>query len=456
VISIVSALLKPKEEMVPMGSLQAQSIHFQYAIYYLPLPSSDPSPLLPLLLADAKHWLTVADSMREAPDDPLVHAYHCDKVKEKYAPPDVEYLRLSGRGLTRGQAEKLQKCERAFIMDFGHPGGKVWEALETANRVAELLARETGGLLWDEQTREVFTPDEWHRRRVASWTAPIPEVWCHTTIHTYQPDKTVRAITLGMSKFGLPDVVIEDFSWSMERGMGNVINLFCQFMAEGAVVKESGAFDLDLRALKDKKLRDREMKSLQSNATAVALLTLKKGKWEKGDPHNRLIEIAFDRYSGSDVHARQEQMLCSLFGSEDKIIRVRHDERLLAASETAKAKLPLLYEAFTTGLEPGEFILVKAPFATIYCGYEWMWVEVTTWKGNQLKGILKNEPFDIPTLHAGQPVELKQEDVFDYVRHYRDGREEGNETGAIIEKMQRRSGKQRNRRGHARRRRDTA
>jgi uncharacterized protein YegJ (DUF2314 family) len=434
VISIALALRascskEPKEEMVSMSSLRAQSIHFQYAIYYLPLPSRDPSALLPLLLADEKHWLKVVNEMEEAPNDPLVHAYSCDKVQEKYAPPDVEYLQLFGRGLTREQAEKLHKCERAFIMDFGHPGRRVWEALQTANRVAEMMARETGGLLWDEETREVFRPDEWHKRRVASWTDLVPNVSDHTTIHSYKSDEYVRAITLGMSKFGLPDVVIEDFSWSLNRNMGNLINSFCQSMAEGAVVKESGPFDL-------------EMESLKSNSTAVALLTLKKGTWEEGDPKNRLIEIAFDRYSGSDVHARQENMLSSLFGWEDRLTTVRHDEQLLAASRNAKAKLPMLYKAFTKGLEPGEFILVKAPFETTDGGNEWMWVEITAWKGNKIKGLLKNEPSNIPSLHGGQLVEVKQEDVFDYMRHYPDGREEGNETGAIIEKMQAQSEKQ--------------
>jgi uncharacterized protein YegJ (DUF2314 family) len=327
-------------------------------------------------------------------------------------------------------------------MDFGHPGRRVWEALQTANRVAEMMARETGGLLWDEETREVFRPDEWHKRRVASWTDLVPNVSDHTTIHSYKSDEYVRAITLGMSKFGLPDVVIEDFSWSLNRNMGNLINSFCQSMAEGAVVKESGPFDLDLRALKNKKVRDLQMESLKSNSTAVALLTLKKGTWEEGDPKNRLIEIAFDRYSGSDVHARQENMLSSLFGWEDRLTTVRHDEQLLAASRNAKAKLPMLYKAFTKGLEPGEFILVKAPFETTDGGNEWMWVEITAWKGNKIKGLLKNEPSNIPSLHGGQLVEVKQEDVFDYMRHYPDGREEGNETGAIIEKMQAQSEKQ--------------
>ena len=45
-------------------------------------------------------------------------------------------------------------------------------------------------------------------------------------------------------------------------------------------------------------------------------------------------------------------------------------------------------------------------------------------------------PFHIPELHAGQVVKVRQKDVFDYIRSYADGREEGNETGKILQKMQ--------------------
>ena len=140
--------------------------------------------------------------------------------------------------------------------------------------------------------------------------------------------------------------------------------------------------------------------------------------------------------------AKQEALLSSLFGWEDAITPVKHNEALLAASQRAKAKLPALRKDFAAGLNPGEFIQVKAPFKTPDGGQEWMWVEITAWEGANIKGILKNEPFNIPSLHAGQIVQVKQEDVFDYIRQYPDGRQEGNETGAIIEKMQKTTGGQ--------------
>jgi len=427
---------RPDRDAIQKGTLMDASIRFQYAIYYLPLPTSDPLVALKDLLTREENSPELVDELPEAPAKPVITAQSLTEVQTEYAPPDIESLQYFGRGLSRQQAEELQKCRHVFILDFAHQRAHVWEGLRSANRVLEAIARETDGLLWDEQTREVFTPDEWHKRRIDGWMQGVPDISKHTTIHAYKADEYIRAITLGMSKFGLPDVVVEEFSWSLNRTMGHLINLLCQSIAEGAVVERAGEFDLDIREIRHSDVRDPQIDSLKPNGTGVARLTLSKGQWEEGDPPNRLIEIGFDRYPGRDVHAQQEELLSSLFGWEDSLNYVKHDEELLAASKRAKARLPKLRDLFARGLEPGEYIQVKAPFETPDGGQEWMWVEITSWKGNRIKGLLKNEPFDIPSLHSGQIVKVNQQDVFDYIRYFPDGTQEGNETGAIIEKMQ--------------------
>ena len=161
-----------------------------------------------------------------------------------------------------------------------------------------------------------------------------------------------------------------------------------------------------------------------------------KGKWEEGDPFNRLVEIAFSAEQDGDSHAAQDKLLSSLYGWEDEIAQVRHTKELLAASQRAKEKLPMLKQAFLTGLAPGEYIEVKAPFATPDGGQEWMWVEIIAWREEKITGMLKNEPYNIPSLHGGQSVVVNQQDIFDYLWRHADGRQDGNETGAIIMKMQ--------------------
>ncbi len=422
-------------QSIPSGSPMADAMRFQFAVFFPPKSTEDPLAVLSSLLEkqrDAPEWI------RKPPDKlakPVLMAV-VERDLRRYAPPDVESLRYFGRGLSREQGLALQKSGQVLILNFGHSKRYVWRALRAASELVEGIARKTGGLIWDEETREIFTPDAWHKNRLDSWTGVIPDVTVHTTIHAYNTGTYVRAITLGMAKFGLPDVVVTEFSWSLNRNVGHLINALAQAMAEGAAFSPSGEYLLDFRAIKNKTLRDKYLGSLLANSSAKARLTFRPGVPDQGDPDNRLLEITFDGYPGNDVHARQTAMMDALFGWHDEVKRVRHDPVLESASQKARTSLPALRAVFNKGLVPGEYVQVKAPFVTPSGSKEWMWVEVTEWKSGAIRGVLKNEPFDIPDLHGGQEVRVEEAEVFDYIRHFADGREEGNETGKILEKMQ--------------------
>lgn len=436
VLLLPSLASAAQQQRFPGGSPVSNTVAFQYAVYFLPIPSKNPLAVLQTALRIKPTNPKLVSEPPRTLAKPVMTAHLVKDVANRYPAPDLKALQHFARGLSRQQVQALQQSQQALVMNFGHSRTHVWSALKAATEIVEAIARETNGLIWDEETREIFTPDEWQKRRLAAWTGKIPDVTTHTTIHAYSSGEYVRAISLGMAKFGLPDVVVQNFSWSLNRDIGHLVNALSQSMAEGGRIATAGEYELNFRTIKNRGMRDLYMKALKPNATAVARLTLMQGVSEEGDPRNRLIEIAFDRYPGTDIHARQDAMLSSLFGWEDAIKRIRHDEQLDAASKRARSKLPALREAFSKGLAPGEYIQVKAPFATPNNSREWMWVEVTEWKGSEISGLLKNEPFDIPDLHGGQIVQVREEDVFDYLRRYPNGKEDGNETTKIILKMQ--------------------
>lgn len=431
-----SPLLAAKEQpLVPAGSLMSKSIHFQFAVYYLPTPKKDPVKVLKKLLRAKGTSFKLVDKISKSPKRLYIQARLEKNVAKEYSAPDLDSLKYSGRGLSKKQARALQKSQQALIVNFAYPSKDVWNGLHAATELMESLARKTNGILWDEMTRETFSLAAWKDRRLANWKNGVPDISKHITIHAYKSGEFIRAITLGMEKFGLPDVVVDNFAWSSNSSVGSVMNLFSQVMAEGAVVTKAGEFDLNIKSIKHPGVREPQLKSLMKNAKAVARLSLRQGIWEEGDPRNHLIQLKFDRYKGHDVHAKLDAMISSLFGSEDSIKYIKHNAALEIESEKAKARLPALRKDFNAGLQPGEFIQVKAPFPVPGGGSEWMWVEVSKWKGNAIEGLLKNEPFNIPDLHAGQMVKVNQQDVFDYIRRYPNGKEIGNKTAEIISKM---------------------
>ncbi|HEY2352731.1 MAG TPA: DUF2314 domain-containing protein [Candidatus Acidoferrum sp.] len=416
--------------------MMANSVKFEYAVYLLPKSAKDPEAVFRKLIAKNFSQLKIVEEISTNPAEALVSGHFQRNVAKEYAPPGLESLRHAGHGLTPAQEHALQKTTEAFILQFAYPRELVWTALRNADLLVEGVARHTGGLVWDEATREVFTPDAWHERRLASWPGGIPDVHTQTVVHIYQDGEFIREITLGMEKAGLPDVVVEGASWSMESRIAGLINEFCQVMAEGQLLAVPGKAEMNVQTIRNDAVRTERMKSFYANATGIAHLYLKIGQKQDGDADNRLIEITAERYTGPDIHAKQDRMVSCTFGAEpDKVKYIKHDDQLLDASRKARLKLPELKEAFRKGLPPGEHIDLKAPFES-WSGHEWMWIEVTGWKDQKITGLLQNEPADVADLHAGQLVEVKEEDIFDYVRYYADGHKQGNATGEIIERME--------------------
>ena len=426
---------EPGPTLLSEGPLFDERAWFCFAIYYLPTPGSEPLAALRRELEasfpDFRLVPKLASDLEGACVAGLLEKY----VQTEFAPPSVEALRQWGFGVSEEQAKQVQQSREALLLRFVVPRAEVWERGREACRLALALARATGGLLWDEETRECFSPDAWQRRRLAEWESGIPDLSEHITIHVYRTNGYCRAVTLGMVKFALPDVVVNDLSWSNQRSIGHLINVVCQRMAEGQAVGRGGRFPIDLDAVAHPGVRQRRLDGLLEHATREADLVLAEAEPDEGDPDNLLAEIRFDRYQGVNVQARHEALLDALFGWEDDLHPVTHTEAVLEASRRAREKLPELRKAYQAGLAPGEYLMVKAPFKTPDGGNEWMWVEVTGWPGTTLRGILQNRPVDVPDLDAGEEVYVKQADVFDYIRQHPDGRQEGNETGKLFEKQ---------------------
>lgn len=432
VVFLCGCSKKARQKIAPADPPMTDYIRFEYGVYMMPVHKKDPQVVLRRALNTQFPRLKLVEQLPSEPQVAIVEARFERDAQHEYAPPSLESLKYSGMGLTDQEKKDLRGTQEAFILVFAHPKEDVWTALHAANDLIETVARETGGLVWDEETREVYSPDAWHKQRIGEWKEGVPNISTQMVIHIYENGEYLRAISLGMSKAGLPDAVIQELPETSAKQAGDLIDFFVQTVAEGRALPKTGQFKLDLRAIQNASLRDPQLKSLKSNGTGVACLTLREAAPEEGDPKNRLVELSFDSYSGKDRLAREDAAVSLFFGREDTLTQVEHTDQLLEESSKEKSKLPMLHRNFDSGLRPGEYILVKAPFKTPDGGNEWMWVEVRSWNGDKIKGVLENDPENVPGLQAGQIVEVQESGLFDYIRHYPDGHEEGNTTGAVM------------------------
>ncbi len=433
---------EPGRETATAGDLREGFGYAGFVFYFLPEPAADPAGTF-VDLAKAAFPKTEPEELgredRWDPERPMVGFLTESAPLEDFPTPDKAQLRFLARGVSEDDAAAMAETDRAFVLRVAYPKDAIWENLRAANGLAASFAEATNALIWDSTTRELFSPDSFRARRIETWPAGegAPDIRHQITIHAYKKEDGdfCRAVTLGMRKFALPDVAFEDFTWSDNRLAGNLINLACQHLAESAGFDSPADAELAVSKIQNTALRASLEAQIIGKGTGSAHVEILLGKWEEGDAANRLIEIGCRHYLGKNLQLRQARLFEDLFGSEDAIVNVSHDEEILAASERARAMLPALRRFVERGLPPGGHLLLKAPFARDDGGNEWMWVEVLGWKDeNTVRGILRNDPFHIKGLHAGGEVEFAEDDVFDYLLRKPDGSTEGNETGKLIQR----------------------
>ncbi|VBA39803.1 hypothetical protein LAUMK136_03175 [Mycobacterium attenuatum] len=407
-------------DLIPAGPLVDDPIVYTFAIYYLPMPSTDPIGTLDVLLANKFEVLHVADFISGDEKIPTLRPWLTVDPRNDCPPPSPDFIQLVNHGMSSQQAAALQNTKAALVLDFIYTAEHTWHGLRAALQLTGQLAAATSGVIWDDESREFFTPAAWNETRIDRWNDVVPEIDDHTTIRAYETGgQMMRAVTLGMRKFGLPDVVVNGFPRSAGGLIGNLVSAFCQAIADGLTIQRHGEFDLDIRRIRP-------------DATGTAPLTVKMGTHQAGDPNNRLLEITFDRGTGDDVHTRRHAVLTAVFGSGSTVVSTTHGDALNAASQQARTKLPVLRALFNDGLAPGEWLQLKAPFDAADGVREWMWVEVTSWTDDAITGFLVNGPASNLGLHAGQTVEIAESTVFDYMHKRSDGVVEGNETERLI------------------------
>lgn len=395
-------------------------VGFEFALYFAPAPKTDPEQALTRLLVkefkSLRDYVTVRHKWSDIAD---------------YAPPTPDSFRYLTVDLEMAQGAAMAQSERVFILGFEALPSDLLRANREANALTHRLAELTDGLPWDEECRLVYSRAAWHKKRVASWQGDVPDVRGHVNVRAYRNPDLVRIITLGLRKFGVPDLVVAQTPAGGSRAVGNAVNACAQRMLEGQPF-DGRRFELVLADIRHDGMRTSALTNPLEGATGRATLRLSETPREQGDPHNRLLALEFPDAVGKSPLEQQAAALAALYGAEDPIIgRKAGDQALKAASEKARAAFFAKTAEFRKGLQPNERLVVKVPFK-IANQVEYMWVEVVGWKTASIEGILMNDSHFDKDLREGRRLSVDLMDVYDYIHYKPDGTEEGNETGKII------------------------
>jgi uncharacterized protein YegJ (DUF2314 family) len=350
---------------------------------------------------------------------------------EEMPPPSLEELAYFGQGLSPEQSKEAATRQHGVALLLVDDPARVSTNIARQSALVLALAKRLDGYIWDEDTRQLFTPEAFEARA----SAGAPSVLDHVSMHAYRNGELVRIVTLGMSKFGLPDVESNHVAAADSRSTGMLMNVLCALLIQGDRPAGDGSMELALGAVRDPKLQ--AAPDVIDGAARRARVFVRRTRGQEGDASETLLELFFGEGDDRYIHERRQATLAAFFGATDGIVSVEHDAEILAASARAKERLAALKPTFERGLEAGEHLAVKAPFPMDDGGDEWMWVEVVRWQGTTIDGILMNDPEQVSGLVSGSKVIVKQADVFDYIFTHADGSAEGNETGEILQRKAR-------------------
>jgi len=416
------------QKLIPSGKLNDNQIFFEFAIYFSKDSKVQKSDVVNLIKKNYSN-IEILDSM---PMPGMVKKsqlfmQEIIDVENEFKAPDLNYLKYFGHGMSEEQKQILQSSSYVIVFDFFCEEDQLFNTLKNANQLLTELPLHKNDILFDSETRECFTKSHWFENRINN--NKNIDVTNHITMHLYPNGDYCRVITLGMIKFGLPDIVIENVSCQSDYTMMNLVNLVAQTTLEKKYIDKAGKLKLDIESISNSSLKSFFMLTLEDNAEKSAEVNLIEGKWEEGDPENRLIEIAFSKINPQVEH---DSLTSKLFGFKDEITYASHDDEIKAASQRAKDKLPELYEKFSKRLPETSSLYLKFKFTNKNNEGEWMWVEIIKWESDMVQGLLNNDPQVATHLKSGQMVSKNVNEMFDYIFYHSDGTQEGNETGKIM------------------------
>lgn len=402
--------------------------------------SQDEFSILSEVTAKANEILKEFKRTAEIPDSITIEGYQVSFSKAgetDFEMPDPEEMSYAMTDLSEDEIKSLPKTKSSLTFVFFGTQLNVLNKQRAINQFVYAMMENKKAIAYDLSTVEFFGPVAWKEHRIENLKDENPNMTGQVNMHVYREDEFCRVITMGMSKFALPEISVKNFTCSDSNPFGNLVNAAIQTLYENPFINGDSTLTVDLRKIRNKELQNFLVSNLKAEANQLATINLRSVEPEEGDNPSPQLLIAFTDAEKGSPQMEANAVIDSLFGWEDAIDYTAHDEELLKASGQAKRQLPKLKKLFLAGLEPGYSIMVKVPFKTPSGGNEWMWVEVTKWKTSKMEGILQNEPFEIPDLKVGTLVNYDEADIFDYLLNKPDGSYEGNETGKIIEKRER-------------------
>ncbi|MBK9033258.1 MAG: DUF2314 domain-containing protein [Myxococcales bacterium] len=333
----------------------------------------------------------------------------------------AQSMRYFARGFDDAETAALLAAPRALGVMVGGDATRVGDLVAGTAAVARAGGAAARGWIVDPNTRETFTRAAFDERR----PEPLPQASTNMVVVDHVADDAGGLFleSAGLARFGLPELYLGGVPPWFPEAANEMFNAAAQELIE------RGALPRDTLTTPPWPENARALRDHGGTGRVTFDVTWSLGD-EADDPDAEpMLELTLP---GGPFAERISAARRAFFGLEADKLLSGDPAKLEAARARALVALAALAPRFARGVPDLEALHVKAPFTTDHGGIEWMWVEVRTWQGQRITGILSNQPDDIAALKEGAEVEVRQDELFDYVHQRADGTTAGGETNRIL------------------------
>lgn len=343
--------------------------------------------------------------------------------------PGKETWDTVAAGLTPAEREALGKARTAVTFRANAPFAKEHVAARAGLAVARVLGEGLDGFVYDEATRRI---QRWQDVPVIAAPLGAPAFDPRTIVVELhrQEDGTARAVTLGMMRWGCPDLALQGANMDAGPRLALVLDAVAARLALGEDRTPIAVTLEDVARVTGRRAED--LSSSPGDARKAELDVIAPER-EEGDPDNELVELVPGDGGGREAW---DVIVANLFGVPRTVTSESEDRELNEVARRARGTLAAGIERFERGQGA---LFVKGPFvippdARLDGGptTETLWVDVAACDAKLCTGVLAGDPVAPANVAAGKTTSVERGQVVDWVVRQRDGGAIGGESLKVL------------------------
>jgi hypothetical protein len=310
------------------------------------------------------------------------------------------------RGLSAGERARVAKLPRVVVIRVATPAGSKALALRTAIAATAVVARDVGGVVWDQLLARFEDARVFASHAV---TEPLESsAFRRDRVEVlYEPkgEGLVRVLTAGLSRWGAPDVEAAAVPTPVSARMAEVVLAVAEAIADGANVQPLTLSLGDLARARG------EAYAVDAGFPAAVPIDVEvvAAPPENGDPNDFMARIVPPAGEGPLGYVDLAERF---FGP---VLAASPGEAALRAQrQRAQAGLEAALGRWEAQKAIGTKVMVLLPFPIPGdAGIESMWIEVTKADRRSVTGKLTDEPLGATDVKRGDEVTRPRTQVED-------------------------------------------